>query len=490
MTKPLDTDPLTLVIFGIAGDLSHRKLLPSLYYLTWHGLLPEKMRIVGAVRDDMSVEDLLSSVKPFIEQDGEKADPEILRQLGEKIALVTMDLTQADDYSQLQQRLEAIDEQAGACMNRLFYMAVPAQLFGTVVENLGQIGLNKGCDHGQGYSRLLIEKPFGYDLASAKQLIKTISQHFSEEQIYRIDHYLAKETAQNILTFRFQNPVFRRIWDRQSIKGMTITVAESIGIENRVGFYEHTGALRDIVQSHMLQLLALATMEEPRDLSAAEIHKQKAQLLAKIQPITPGDVNRDTVRGQYDGYHEEVSNANSHTETFAALRLSINDERWQNVPILLRTGKALQEKMAEISVIFTDTDKLTEDNRLTIRIQPDEGISLELLAKKPGFREATEPVYMDFDYKRAFHTKGKHPDAYDYVLVDALRGDKTLFATDEEVLASWQIIDAVVQQWTKDDRGLESYAKGSWGPPSANSLAENTGLTWPTENAKSKAAHN
>lgn len=485
----LELEPLALVIFGIAGDLSHRKLLPSLYYLTWHGLLPKHMRIVGITIEDMTVSELLKSVRSFIEQDGQKCEQKVLDELASRLELITLDATEPDDYQKLRERLDKLEDELGECMNRLFYLAIPAQLFGTVVRYLGGVGLNTGCTHGKGFSRLLVEKPFGYDLASAKELIGTIKQHFDEEQVYRIDHYLAKETAQNILNFRFQNPIFKREWDRESIKSIMVTVAEDIDIEGRANFYEQTGALRDVVQGHLMQLLALTTMEEPKTLTAGEIHRQKAALFKDITPISAHRAATETVRGQYKGYRSEVHSPDSRIETYAALRLHIDNERWRGVPVLLRTGKALAEKMAEITIVFADDDKLSQDNYLTIRIQPDEGISLQLLAKKPGFREEVEPVFMEFDYGRTFHAKGKHPDAYDYVLVDALIGDKTLFATDEAVLATWSVLDTVVREWAKSDAGLHQYAKGSWGPPAAEALAGKAGVAWPDENAKSKAAH-
>lgn len=472
--------PLTLVIFGITGDLAHRKLLPSLYRLTQYDMLPDKLRIVGVTRSKMKIKTLLDGIGNSIEKSGEQCDPKVLQKLGKMIEIVTMDLLHPPDYSRLRDRLEAIENEAGVCMNRLMYLAIPAQVFGPVVERLGQTGLNQACQHGTGLSRLLIEKPFGYDLTSAEELVDHINQQFSEEQVFRIDHYLAKETVQNILTFRFQNPIFKEVWHRDCIKGVMITVAEAIDIEGRAAFYEQTGAMRDVMQSHMLQLLALTTMEEPKDLGSDEIHRRKAELLKSVVPIAPNRVADLSVRGQYESYRLEVDRPESFVETYAALRLQIDNDRWAGVPILLRTGKALNKRVAEITVVFSGDGRLSQDNNLTIRIQPDEGILLQLLAKKPGFVNVVEPVRMDFNYGRTF-SGGVNPDAYDRVLMDAFRGSRTLFATSEEVLMSWKILENVIQEWSKSDSGLKQYAKGSWGPADAKQLAANAGLAWPDE---------
>jgi glucose-6-phosphate 1-dehydrogenase len=462
-------EPSTLVIFGITGDLAHRKLLPALYYLSAQGLLPDELRIVGITRHGIAIPDLLDRVKTAVTDIGKKVDHDGLAQLGKRIEIIKMDLLQPDEYVRLNNRLNAIEDEAGMCLNRLFYLAIPAQNFEPVIGHLGESGLNKACRHGSG-ARLLVEKPFGYDLASAKELINSLGQHFSEEQIYRIDHYLAKETAQNILTFRFQNPIFKRIWDNRSIKSIAITADESIDIEGRVAFYEQTGALRDLIQSHLLQLLALTTMDEPSSLTSNAIHRRKLALLQDVMPIPPNKVATSAVRGQYEGYRQEVGNLESNTETYAALRLKIDNERWRGVPVILRTGKALTKKVVEITLVIATDDHLTKENTLTIRIQPDEGISLRLFAKKPGFTEEVDPVQMDFDYDESFAGLPAQPDAYERVLMDAFRGDKTLFATSDEVLASWCILENVIHEWEKSDDGLHIYKRGSDGPTTAHSL--------------------
>jgi glucose-6-phosphate 1-dehydrogenase len=478
----MPSEPLpatTLVIFGITGDLAHRKLLPALYYLAENNLLPLHCKIVGITRSGTTVTDLLDSIRNTVMANDTKCQEAVLKALGERIEIVTMSLVESADYVALRERLNAIENEVGMCMSRLYYLAIPSQAYEPVIEQLGKNGLNKACQHGDDNARLLIEKPFGYDLASAEELINKLNEHFTEQQIYRIDHYLAKETAQNILAFRFGNPIFKRVWDHKSITGIIISAAESIGIEGRSIFYEQTGALRDFVQSHLLQLLSLIAMEEPGKLADQEIHEQKLALLQTVIPISPDMVAQETVRGQYDTYRTEVDNPDSYIETYAALRLNIDNKRWDGVPILLRAGKALKERRSEIVIFFSDTSKLTEDNVLTIHIQPDEGVLLRLLAKRPGFDNKLTPVEMDFDYSRSFAGTNGHPDAYERVLVDAIRGDKTLFATSDEVLASWRILENVIHEWAKNGDSLQIYNTGSWGPAAADRLTEKIGKLWP-----------
>jgi glucose-6-phosphate 1-dehydrogenase len=478
--------PAAIVIFGITGDLAHRKLLPALYHLAKDNLLPDGFEIIGVTRSGTTVGSLMIDIKAKMEASGDVCDDASLRRLAQAMQILTIDIAKVEEYAKLKLALRQHEERVGACTNRLFYLAIPSQTFADVSELLGQAGLAEGCAHRVGESRLLIEKPFGYDLQSAQELVESLSHFFSEQQIYRVDHYLAKETAQNILTFRFNNPLFAAVWDNGAISHIMITAAERIGIEGRVAFYEQTGALRDIIQSHLLQLLALVTMERPETMEATAIHSKKLELLKAIVPITPDKVNSYAVRGRYDGYLDEVGNHSSLVETFAAIRLDINMPQWYGVPMLLRAGKALAEKVTEITLVFEDKPT-AHQNTLTFRIQPNEGISVELQVKKPGFESETETAQMDFCYTQ--QGDGVHPDAYERVLVDALRGDKTLFATSDEVLRAWEVVEAVVHTWSMSHEGLESYANDSWGPEGSDRLAAQAGTAWVSQRLKVCQAH-
>ncbi len=479
--------PAAIVIFGITGDLARRKLLPALYHLAEDGLLPEDFQVVGVTRSGTTVDVLLDDIRGCLESGQEPCNEDVLKAFGASMQILTMDISDVEEYVKLKQALAKHETRIGVCTNRLFYLAVPSQTFGSISHLLGKAGLTEGCEHKVGESRLLIEKPFGYDLSSAKELIASLSHEFSEQQIYRVDHYLAKETAQNILTFRFSNPLFRAVWDSDAIQSVMVTAAESIGIEGRVAFYEQTGALRDVIQSHLLQLLALVAMERPESMSSTDIHAAKLKLLQSIKPIAPDKVAAQAVRGQYEGYLEEVHNHSSTTETFAALSIEIDSARWRHVPVLLRTGKAMAEKVTEITLVFKDDPGMDHQNTLTLRIQPNEGISLELQVKKPGFDDEIERAQMDFCYEQA--GVGVHPDAYERVLVDALRGDKTLFATSEEVLASWRVVEHVLQAWSMSTHSIETYAKYSWGPTAADELAHEAGTSWASKRLRICPVH-
>jgi glucose-6-phosphate 1-dehydrogenase len=448
-----------LVIFGVTGDLSRRYLLPALVSLAAQDLLPEHFEIIGASRRHVDVAELLAGVTADAHERGQALLPEGLTRIQSALRIVTMDPTVAADYAQLKTTLDRIEDERGVCLNRLFYLSVPPHTYGPIVDLLAGSGLNVGCQHGSADSRIMVEKPFGYDLESAQDLIKRLHANFAETQIYRIDHYLAKETAQNILTFRFANPIFQAVWNADFITGLTITASETIGIEDRAVFYESTGALRDFVQNHLLQLLALTTMEEPSQLDSAQVHAEKLKLLQSIVPVAPNQVGASAVRGQYQGYRDEVGNPDSNTETFARLRLRINNPRWKNVPVMLQTGKRLDQRFTEISITFAGR-RGHAPNTLCFRIQPGEGIAIDLRAKKPGLDNVTEEVEMAFNYKDYFGA-GAGPTAYERVLTDGIRGDQTLFTSSEEVLTSWRIVDAVVKAWGKSGDGLKVFAPGT-----------------------------
>lgn len=477
--------PTVLVIFGATGNLVGRKLLPALYHLMEAGRLPKSFRIVCVVRKDTTIESLVQQTEITLLRQDHECDPEILKRLQACMSIVKMDSTNKAEYRNLLNLLDELDKQAKIIHNRLFYLAIPPAIFNTVIGCLSYAGLNKPAKASS--SRILIEKPFGTDYKDAKELVEFISNHFSEEQVFRIDHYLAKETAQNILVFRFNNPLIDDIWGRQFIDHIQITAAETIGIEGRAAFYEGMGALRDIVQSHLLQLMALVLMEVPETMSAEKIHFEKLALLRAVEPIKQTHVEEVAVRGQYRGYRAEVGDKQSIVETFAAFKLEVANSRWGGVPILLRTGKGLAKKTTEISVVFRDRSRRNiPPNILQIRIQPNEGISIRLTAKKPGFDDDMQPVDMDFQYEN--HFEGKHPDAYQRVLVDAIVGDQSLFATSEEVLTCWSIIEAIHQHWQKTKSSLHIYDVGSWGPEPANELATKTGCEWlNTESVSAKS---
>jgi len=328
---------------------------------------------------------------------------------------------------------------------------------------LGQTGHNGPIADSHDLPRLLIEKPFGYDLPSAKELISVLAEHFTEDQVYRIDHYVAKETVQNILTFRFKNPLFESIWNNRHIDHISVVAREKLDIGTRADFYDQTGALRDFIQNHLLQLLAITTMNRPQELNSDGIHAEKLKLLQAIEPIAPDEMAAQTLRGQYEGYPKEVGNHDSSVETFARIKLWIDNEQWTGVPITLETGKALNEKLTEISVFFRQPDdSADEHNKLVFRIQPCEGITLHLQTKRPGIQNITDGADMELDYARSFNERPA--EAYERVIVDAIRGDQTLFASSDEVIRSWEIVANVLEQWSHGDSDLVIYPKGSAGP--------------------------
>ena len=453
--------PLILVIFGITGDLAQRKLLPALYQLAKANELPEQLQIVGISRREVAKADVFKELSSFVGKAGYEQGIET--SLAAKTEMIQMDLLDEAAYVQLLDQLQTFEDQLGQGASRLYYLSIPSQAFTPIIRLLGETGHNAPLPGGQDAPRLLIEKPFGYDLTSAKELIEVVDEHFGEGQIYRIDHYVAKETVQNILTFRFQNPLFESIWNNRHIDNISVVAHESIGIEGRANFYEQTGALRDLIQSHLLQLLAITTMTKPLKLESTEIHAEKLKLLAAITPIAPDEVASHAVRGQYDGYRQEVTNPDSLIETYARLQLEIDNDQWRGVPVVLESGKALTEKLTEISICFKQpSDSAHEKNKLVFRIQPSEGITLKLQTKRPGIQNVTESANMDFNYAHSFNQRPA--EAYERVIVDAIRGDQTLFASAAEVLRRWEIIENVLEQWSHNDVGLHIYPQGTAGP--------------------------
>ena len=459
-STPSQLEPTVIVIFGITGDLAQRYLLPALYHLFKENLLHPKTEIIGLTRQDLTAEKLLDRVELCLNEADKTCDPAVLKMMHAKTRLLKFDPSVSDDYAMLGQQLNDLEEEQGTCLNRLFYLSIPPNIFSKVVTYMGQHKLPTTCQHNRAQVRLLVEKPFGSDLASAQILVETTKEVFQEEQVFRIDHYLAKEMAQNILVFRRYNPIFAAIWSNQHIEAIDIYSSEKIGIEGRVNFYEGLGAVRDLIQSHLLQLMAITTMDMPEELDSQNIHAQKHALLSAIKPANP-DL---AVRAQYASYKDEVKNPDSTTETYAQLQLFIDNERWRDVPITITTGKAMSAKRTDISITFADRAAANDAvNVLTLRIQPNEGIQLQLRAKKPSYSEDLEAAIMDFSYQNTFGDTA-HPTAYERVLVDAVKGDRTLFASSDEVLESWRILQPVLNAWSASNSGLQTYPNGTNGP--------------------------
>jgi glucose-6-phosphate 1-dehydrogenase len=460
-----DTNPSIIVIFGATGDLSRRYLLPSLYRLFRQDLLHERTEIVCISRRDIDLDtDVFGRTDFGFDDNGEgsDADRQALEAMRRRCRPYKLDMDDPAAYGQLLETLNTIEATHGLCMNRLYYLSIPPEAYDVVIANMGTAGLNASCPHGTAATRLLVEKPFGSDLASAERLAAVTAGAFGEEQVFRIDHYLAKESAQNITTFRFENPMFEAIWNNGHVSAIDIVASESIGIEGRGAFYEGQGALRDFIQNHLLQLLAVATMDRPIGEGSQAAHEARLKLMESIRPIADDEVAERAHRGQYEGYRDEAGNPDSITETYAAIRLEIDSSRWQGVPVTIRTGKRMAHKYSSVSLTFADrrADPATDQtNMLTFRLSPHEGVELSLRAKQPGFEHQLQDVHMDFSY--ADHFDGEQPTAYERVLIDSVRGDRTLFASSQEVLAAWRVVDAVVQAWNADGDSLQSYRPGT-----------------------------
>jgi glucose-6-phosphate 1-dehydrogenase len=425
----------TLIIIGITGDLSRRKLLPAVEKIL-RAKAVGPLRVIGVTRQELSTDEILA---------GSLGSTDLLRPVFETYQ---MNLTDIDDFVRLKSYLKDIASQSDEPTQVLFYLSIPPQIALPVVELLGQSGIAKDRS-----TKLLLEKPFGVDLGSARELIEQATHYFNEEQLYRIDHYMAKEMTQNLVVFRQNNSLFRRTWNNQFIESIEIVASEVIDIEGRATFYEQTGALRDLVQSHLLQLAALTLANLPADRQSIPYERLKALQLIK----TPYDINATTIRGQYAGYPQEVAIPQTTVETFVSLTLESNDPRWVGVPITLTTGKALDKKATEIRLTYKQ-DTAEEANTLTFRIQPNEGVEIELWAKQPGYSAELQKVPLDFVYAGHFSDL---PDAYERVFVDAIRSDRALFTTSDEVLETWRILEPVQQAWSMESTPLISYSKGS-----------------------------
>lgn len=473
----ISAEPTLLTIFGITGDLSNRMLLPALYHLEQDNLLPESFRIIGTSRQALEPDQIKAKSQPFITELDGKCDEAVFDKLLSRIETVELNVSDPSDYDRLAQTLSNLEAEQNTCMKRLFYLAIPPTVFDEVIANIGQRKLDY-CSHDK-RGRLLIEKPFGFDVDSAQHLIDLLSQYFKEEQVYRIDHFLAKDTVQNILYFRFHNPIVRDIWNSKYIDHVQITVSEDIDIEGRAEFYEQTGALRDMIQSHLLQLVALVTMKEPSSLDGPEIKAGREEALGSLRTYTPEMAKTDIRRGQYEGYRQEVGNDSSNVETFVALKLIVDNEKWSQVPIYLRTGKALERKVTEITLVYgsDQESKAEEMNQLIIRAHPNVGIALKLIGKKPGLKSETEQIVMDYCYETPDTNRIRH-DAYEKLLIDAMRGDSTLFPSSKEVMDSWRFIQSILDHWQAHQVQPDLYAKSSWGPANADEILSREPINW------------
>jgi glucose-6-phosphate 1-dehydrogenase len=480
----LPVGPTTMTIFGATGDLARRKLLPALYNLAHEGALPEVFNLIGVSRGDEDSEQFRAWAREaIIEFSRRTPDPRVLDALLGGVRYIAGTFDDPETYRKLGEELAAFDAISDDPLNRLFYLSTAPQFFPVIIEAIGEAGLNT---HDDCEVRVVIEKPFGTTGEEARELNRRVLSVFDEHQVFRIDHYLGKETVQNVMAFRFANGLFEPLWNRNYIDRVEITAAEEVGIGTRAGYYDQAGALRDLVQNHMLQLLCLLAMEPPVTFSADEVRDEKVKVLRAVQPPPP----EATVRAQYTagtvggeevkGYLEEDGvPPDSQTETYAALRLEIDNWRWNGVPFYLRTGKALARKVTEIAVILKPVPHLAfqeegsigvRPNQLVLTMQPNEGVSLSLGAKIPGTRMRIRPVQMEFLYGTAFMSQS--PEAYERLITDAMRGDATLFTRNDEVEAQWRVIDPVLSAWAEGKPELDTYPAGSQGPGTASRIME------------------
>ncbi|HEX5825972.1 MAG TPA: glucose-6-phosphate dehydrogenase [Candidatus Limnocylindrales bacterium] len=490
-------DPAVFVLFGATGDLAHRKVVPALFQLWRTHLLPHEFTIVAVGRREYSDDAFRQELKEAVEKHSrvQPVDRETWDDLAKRIVYHRGDFGDPSMYQSLAERLEGLDETSGTRGNRLFYLATQPSAFPEIVQQLGKVGLDHERHEG-GWRRVVIEKPFGHDLDSAIRLNREVGKVFRERQVYRIDHYLGKETVRNLLVFRFGNGIFEPIWNRRHIDHVQITVAESIGIENRGSFYEETGASRDFLQNHLLQLLSLVAMEPPATFEADALRDEKVKVIRAVSELTPEQVRTDVIRGQYGpgwvsakpvtGYREEPEvNPQSETETYIAARLTVDDWRWSGVPFYLRMGKRLPKRATEIAIqfkevphqLFKDSASDPEANLLAMRIQPDEGIMLRFGAKVPGLGIDVRNVTMDFTYGSAFQVDS--PDAYETLILDVLLGDASLFTRADEVEEAWGIVDPIVATWAEmPPPDFPNYEAGTWGPEAADDLLAREGRRW------------
>jgi glucose-6-phosphate 1-dehydrogenase len=480
-------DPCILVIFGASGDLTKRKLFPALYSLAYRRLLPENFAVVGVSRSEETDDEFRERMKEAVQKySRDDFRDDVWESLASGMRYVAMDFADEEGEDRLAETLTELDKERETRGNRVYYLATPPSVFETVV---GAVGKRRTA---QGWVRLIIEKPFGHELASARELQKVIEEYFEEGEVFRIDHYLGKETVQNMLALRFANGIFEPVWNRQFIDHVQITVAESIGIENRAGYYEQAGVIRDVFQNHLLQLVALTAMEPPIDFSAESVRNEKVKVLRSLH--TPGP--KHVVRGQYGrgwiegeevpGYREEEGVApDSITDTFIAAKLFVDNWRWADTPFYVRAGKRLARRETTIAIQFQRAPhppfeaiagEGLRPNVLVVHVQPDEGVSLSIGAKVPGAGMTIRPVHMDFLYGGTFRTG--IPEAYERLILDVMLGDATLFTRADEVDEEWSLVDAIVAFWRRDKPVFPNYEAGTWGPLASDELIQRDGRSW------------
>lgn len=488
-----------MVIFGASGDLTSRKLVPALYNLALDNLLPPKFHLVGFGRKPIPHEQFRNEAEKDLRQFSRRPlDDGIWSSLKDRLHYLSGGYDEPDAYVRLREMLQDLEKKGGRPAQLLFYISTPPSVFADVINNLGESGLASHMLEDDIGAKVVIEKPFGYDLESARELNGTLLKHFRERQIYRIDHYLGKETVQNLLVQRFANSIFEPMWKREYVKSVSITVSESVGVGSRAGYYDKSGALRDMIQNHTMQLLSLVAMEPPVSLDPEAIRDEKVKVLKAVQPLNvcPG-AGCDVVRGRYTeglvngkrvpGYLQEQDiPQDSFTETYAALRVSINNWRWNGVPFYLRSGKRMPRRVSEIAirfnrppgVLFSGDEKFNlSDNTLVVQVQPDEGMVLVMNSKVPGLETRTQPVKLHFHYKTTFGSNT--PEAYERLILDSMVGDSTLFIRGDETEAAWRIVTPILEQWQEQKaEGLHDYKAGSWGPAAADEMLAQNGDEW------------
>jgi glucose-6-phosphate 1-dehydrogenase len=489
-------EPCTVIIFGASGDLTKRKLVPALYRLTQERLLPAEFAILGFARTANTDEEFRARMKDAVAtySEARRVDEAVWESFAQGIFYLPGNINDPESYRQMRERLDEIDRLRGTAGNRVFYLSTAPGFYSEAIRQLGDAGLAK--PEGKGWTRIIIEKPFGHSLSSARQLNVDVAKVFDEEQVYRIDHYLGKETVQNLMVFRFANGIFEPVWNRQYIDHVQITNAEAIGVEDRGGYYETAGVLRDMIQNHVFQVLSLVAMEPPNSLEANAVRDEKIKVMQTVRPISVDRVDEFAVRGQYGpgsvggkqakGYREEKDvNPESNTDTYAAVKLYFDNWRWAGVPFYLRSAKRMPKRVTEIAIQFKEAPHLIfrdaasgqmEPNQLIVRVQPDEGITLRIGAKVPGQVTRIRWVNMDFRYGASFGVAS--PEAYERLLLDCILGDSTLYARRDMTERGWEIVMPILESWQSRKADFPNYEAGTWGPDSADELLEKDGRKW------------